>query len=542
MYNEMVRKILVLEDDKDDFRLIERQISKTPARYITRWCKTLGDAASRLGVEQFDVVITDLNLADSTGFDTVSQLRKHCGRSPIIVLTANSDEDVVEKILASGAQDYLIKGDVDDSNFTRVINYSLYRQNAINEARELVKRLEISEHQQREQAQLLIRKNEKLKTLYNTAQEFVDNVSHDLRTPLTVIKDYCTIIRDGMVGSINEEQQAMLDRVAVRADDLNFMVDDLLDASKLESGLQSTWRRPTLAKHLLDRVAANLEQRAQLKNVDLQVDVDDSLPEVYADAEKAGRVLSNLVVNAIKFAGAPGIVKISAKHAPELRQVTISVSDNGAGILPEMLDKIFDRFQQAGDRVKSNSKGHGLGLNIARRLSELNLGELWAESQVNVGSTFHFSLPVNEPNEVFARWLKQRQGQQNVIQSSVITIGDCAKSETEEFDNFMNCILYQDDLLFYMKANQWVLVTSTPKPEMSICMDRIYSEYERANRNRPFGPLPEFNAKKLADWLPTDPFKKIVAEFSSVLECTTGHKEPIAFAPLSSGPTAVPVD
>jgi signal transduction histidine kinase len=158
-------------------------------------------------------------------------------------------------------------------------------------------------------------KYQRLARLYRTAHQFVDNVSHEFRTPLTVIKEYVSLIREGIVGPVSDEQSKMLHVVEDRADDLNTMVDDMLDVSKLESGLLGVYRQECDIAQVLRHVRPALERKAVVKGVELQWDIEPGLPSIYCDPEKAGRVLINLSINAIKFCGQPGHVRISCARS-----------------------------------------------------------------------------------------------------------------------------------------------------------------------------------------------------------------------------------
>jgi signal transduction histidine kinase len=478
----------------------------------------LAGAIEKLGRNTFDVILTDLSVPDSVGLATVSQLREHCGQAPIIVLTSLDDEGVERDVLAAGAQDYLIKGEFGGRIVTRAILHALQRQQAMNEAQALVLELEQSQQLLREQARLLGEKNRRLRRLYKTAQEFVDNVSHDFRTPLTVIKDYVAIIREGMIGSINDEQQAMLDKVAVRADDLNNMVDDLLDVSKLESGLLGAWRRNVHVCEFMARAESMLQQRARIRNVELLVECEHDLPQVYCDAEKVDRVITNLVVNAIKYGGDRGRVRLWAQHDSAGHQVVIGVTDNGPGIEKEALQQIFRRFRQLNSHVTSTVKGFGLGLNIAQQLCRLNLGELSVQSQVGRGSTFSFTIPVSDPFEVLRRWLTLRGTGVDILRVTEIAV-DCDSNSTaaDEFDSFLNCLLRRDDLLFRMAPHIWLLVMVVSSSESDRWFKRAETEFARANRNRPLGPLPEYRAKTLCEWNSRHTLESILPGFEAII-------------------------
>lgn len=249
----------------------------------------------------------------------------------------------------------------------------------------------------------LARKNEKLTELYDTAHRFVDNVSHEFRTPLTVIKGYTDVLLGGIGGPLSSDQTEWLRLIGDRSRDLAQMVDDLLDTSKLRVGMMRVDRRPVTVQAIVDRVWPMLESKAQTNHITLRTRIGADLPRVYADAEKAGRVVVNLVVNAIKFSAEGATVTLSAERCGD--GVEVSVIDGGPGISAENLRVIFERFKQVGDPQRSSTKGFGLGLNIAKELVALNLGEMGVASEPGKGSTFSFTLPADDRRTILDRYL-----------------------------------------------------------------------------------------------------------------------------------------
>ncbi|TWT74516.1 Non-motile and phage-resistance protein [Posidoniimonas polymericola] len=504
-------EVLLVEDDPDDRFLLEKQLRRDRGKICITSAESFAEAVEHLSSRDFSVVLTDLSLPDSVGVETVSRLRQHAGRTPILVLTSLDDEAIEHEIVDAGAQDYLVKGEVGGRAVTRAVMHAVQRQNALNEVTSLVAELESSQ-------MLLTRKNEDLKRLYNTAQEIVDNVSHDLRTPLTVIKDYVAMISEGLIGEINAEQRRMLNKVSVRADDLNNMVDDLLDASKLESGLLGTWRRPVELGSVLDRVAPLLVQRAEVNQVALTIDCDDNTPRVFCDCEQVSRVLTNLTVNAVKYSGKGGEVSLWARHEPRDRQVRIGVTDTGPGIDHDSLKKIFQRFEQLSNAGGIASKGFGLGLNIAHMLCRLNLGELSVESEVGKGSTFSFTIPVAEPDEVLRRWLRGHPGAPELRLKELRVDEAVSEQSADELDNFLNCFVRRGDLLLRVGERAWLVVMAVGSVEAAQWCDRMKQELQRANRNRPLGPLPDFEVTLRCVWETQSTLDQRLTEFQCVRE------------------------
>lgn len=493
--------ILLVEDDSDDYRLVAKQLREQHRAFKIDWADSLVAALDKLDRSTYDIILTDLSLPDCMGFETPARLRSRAPGTPIIVLTSLDDDCMEQDLLESGAQDYLVKGELSGRATLRAIQHAIQRQRMQNELSSLLTEREEHRLLMQQQAKLLKRKNRHLQRLYKTGQEFVDNVSHDFRTPLTVIKDYVSIIREGMVGEVNEQQQSMLDKVSVRADDLNNMVDDLLDASKLESGLSGAWRRSVPIYSIVDRAQSLLEQRGQVRNVEVVVDCEPGLENVYCDADMVGRVITNLAVNAIKFSDEGGKVRLWVQGEPHKHQIIVGVTDSGPGIDSESLSLIFERFNQADNQLKATVKGFGLGLNIANQFCRINLGELKVKSQIGKGSTFYFTLPIADPPEVFSRWMKSQCSPDDSLQLVHITLEKAEnESLTSEFDSFLNCFLRKCDVLFRTSNDQWLLVLAGPENEADRWSHRIRDEFQKHNRNRPMGPLPAFQAETLTKW------------------------------------------
>ena len=282
------------------------------------------------------------------------------------------------------------------------------------------------------------------------------------------------------------------------------------------------WRKNCRISDIIQHVRPSLERKAAVKKVRLNFALDDDLPEVYCDAEKAGRVIINLTVNAIKFCGDPGQVCIWAKRDTDSRNVILGVTDNGPGIDEEGLSAIFQRFKQLGGNVRTSTKGFGLGLGIAKELAELNFGEMRVESEVGSGSTFSFSMLVADPSEVMRRYLRrleQRRSGTSVVSLVSVEIGDSIDSDmADEVDAFLNYLLRRNDLLFRAEQRRWVIALPSGKQELNQFVERAAKARKDTNRNRPHGPLPEIDFCREGTWRVLLQTEKILARIGVLLE------------------------
>lgn len=311
--------------------------------------------------------------------------------------------------------------------------------------------------------ELLANTNQRLSKLYETAHQFVDEVAHEFRTPLTVIKEFASIMDEGLIGELNAEQHDYLRVICARVDDLNGLVNDMLDLSRLEAGLISIARRRCVLADVVGRIQTTLTRRAQAGNIPFEVAVGEDLPPLYCDPEKVGRVIINLAVNAFKYGGDCGAVELWARRSTDGAKVIIGVTDRGPGIPADKLDMIFERFRQAGG-ARDSAKGFGLGLNIVRELVHLNLGELSVESQLGRGTTFSFSLPVFDPPGIVAHyvsWLARRRPALFFVADIGIALrGTGDEAAADECDALLQQQLQEDELLLRLGTGSWTLLTA----------------------------------------------------------------------------------
>jgi signal transduction histidine kinase len=507
--------VLLVEDNPEHAELAIYALRKArEAPFEVEHVDQLAAALARLALGGIDVALVDLSLPDSSGMETFRAIRAAAPDVPIVVFTGMEDEKLVHEMLRDGAQDYLLKHDVEPKLLARSLRFAIERhRNA--ELEECLQKLDGAHA-------LLQKKNRRLARLYRTAHEFVDNVSHEFRTPLTVIKEYTSLVREGLAGAVSDEQKKMLIVVEDRADDLNTMVDDMLDVSKLKSGLLGICREECQVAEILDHVRLGLERKAAVKGVELEFEVDPVMPTLFCDPEKAGRVLINLTTNAIKFCGQPGRVRLSCHHEPNGTGVQFGVSDDGNGISTENQEAIFRRFKQLGESDRSSTKGFGLGLNIAKQLVELNLGEITVESHVGHGSTFFFTLPPADPREVLRRYLKWIERRRNGASQLALVEADVQESTiaalADDANLFLNHLLRSSDLLFRSGPTRWLIVLPVPEIEVAEFRERVAKKRVETNRNRLGEPLPDIRMRFLCAWQVGSDRDELLNRLSSALE------------------------
>ncbi len=239
-------------------------------------------------------------------------------------------------------------------------------------------------------------RDEALEALKLKAQ-IVGNVSHDARTPLNVITLRVEMLKRGMYGVLTEKQIELLDTVQVNANQLLFFIDNLLDQAQLEAGKVVIYHNEFVPVDFFKTLETSMKPLAGKKRLDLETEITEDVPaRLMGDHQRLNQVLSNLVVNAIKFTDEGGI-KIRA-FCPDETHWAFQVSDTGAGIPKEAQDRIFEAFWQVdGSSTRKVNRGVGLGLSIVSQLTNLMNGTITIDSQEGVGSTFTIILPMELP-------------------------------------------------------------------------------------------------------------------------------------------------
>ncbi len=233
----------------------------------------------------------------------------------------------------------------------------------------------------------LLRKNQEIQNFYHT-------VSHELKTPLTSGREFISIVLDGLAGPLNETQQEYLGIARESCHRLHVCINDLMDATRLETGkLTLEMKRGSLAT-LVQQLATVLGPVAARKQISLTYEVPSELPEFPFDEDRLMQVLVNLTNNALKFTPEHGRVTITAGAMPNHPgYIKVTVRDTGCGMAPAELERIFERLYQIPNIDGGSEQGVGLGLFICRELVESHGGRIWVESELGKGSAFSFSIP-----------------------------------------------------------------------------------------------------------------------------------------------------
>jgi signal transduction histidine kinase len=217
-------------------------------------------------------------------------------------------------------------------------------------------------------------------------------MSHELRTPLNAIIGFSEVLAEGMFGDVNEKQAEYLRDILESGRHLLSLINDILDLSKIEAGRMELEVTDFDLPAAIDNALTLVRERAGRRGIALQAALDPRLGEVRADERKIKQVVLNLLSNAVKFTPEGGRIEVRAR--PAEGDVEVSVSDTGIGIAPADQGAVFEEFRQVGASA-AKQEGTGLGLALCRKFIELHGGRIWVNSQVGVGSTFTFTLPLS---------------------------------------------------------------------------------------------------------------------------------------------------
>jgi sigma-B regulation protein RsbU (phosphoserine phosphatase) len=371
-------RILLVEDNPGDARLLRELLRETPSLHFElTHVERLAEARARMADGGADVVLLDLSLPDAHGLETVTQMLLSAPEAAIVVLTGLDDETTAVQAVKAGAQDYLVKGQVDGALLARAIRYARER-----------KQLEWERLQ-------LLESEKEARAIAETAvlgrDEVLRVVAHDLGNSLSAVVVTTSVLQRILANEAPEgAARRHVANIRDLAEQMQRLRQDLLDVARLEAGRLSM-EPIRLAPAVLTEVS--LERYAALaaeKSITLECTAANGLPSIMADEARLLQVIANLLTNAIKFTPPQGRVTLNVEHGTD-DEVRFSVTDSGPGIPPENLPNLFDRFWTT---RKGNPHGAGLGLAIARGIVEAHGGRMWAESEMNVGSVFYFTLPV----------------------------------------------------------------------------------------------------------------------------------------------------
>jgi signal transduction histidine kinase len=389
-------KVLLVEDNAGDARLLREMFTtERPGSIELTHLMRMSEALVHLAKGGVDIVLLDMGLPDGHGLDTVRRARAVAPDVPLVVLTGLDDEALAAEAMKEGAQDYLIKGQIENRALPRALRHAIERHRMQAE----------TDHIRTNQLQF--------------KDEFLSHVSHELRSPLTAIYQFVTILQDGLAGEVNLEQHQHLSIVLRNVKQLQAMINDLLEVTSVQAGKLLIQLERTSMVEAIAYTVDTLRGTASGKGIAFAAPTAGALPDVWADPTRIRQILIILMDNAIKFTPANGQVQIQVRRwETDPGFLLVEVVDTGCGISADKTELIFERLFQVSDASEAGRKGLGLGLHICKELVSRQGGEIWASSVPGEGSTFSFTLPVFS----FSRLMAPAFGERNLSESQITLV------------------------------------------------------------------------------------------------------------------------
>jgi signal transduction histidine kinase len=432
--SEKTIRILLVEDDAGDARWLREMLNGLAScKCDLTHRESMEKAVTHLLANTVDIVLLDLGLPGANGLDAVRQVHAIAADIPIVVLTGLDDELLAAQALQEGAQDYLIKGQIEPHALLRSLRYAIERQ--------------------RMQAE----KNEIKKLQLQLKDDFLSHVSHELRSPLTAIYQFVTILADGLAGETKPEQHEYLQIILRNVRQLQSMIDDLLEATRAQAGKLNVEPQCACVSDAIVYAVSTLQGSATAKDITLSFDLSTHVPSAYADPTRLRQILIILFDNAIKFTPHGGAVKAQARVLEKDPSfLLVEVSDSGCGINPDMTERIFERLYQVAAPALAARKGLGLGLYICKELVMRQGGQIWVQSPPGQGAIFSFTLPVFSLGSLIAPLLSNEAWPADSVALMSVEIGSqdgwLSKERREEWSResrmvIQRCLLPNLDVL-----------------------------------------------------------------------------------------------
>jgi signal transduction histidine kinase len=404
-------KVLLVEDDLGDADLLCELLELADSTHFqVTHSRRLSEAIAFLSQASFDVVLLDLSLPDSHGLTTVNQVYAQLPTIPIVILSGLEDESLAIEAVQKGAQDYLVKGQVESDLLVRAIHHAIERAKNLQLLNEKEKQLQKAnenlERRVEERTAELQQANEQLRGLeaelrQTLAQEkelselksrIITTISHEYRTPLTTISSSAELLAVYRHKWDDDKQLKHFQRIQKAVKHMTALVNDVLFLNKAESEKLEFQPEPLNLVDFFSEIVDELQSTVGDK-YNLNFTHQGDCSQSYLDTKLIRQILTNLLSNAIKYSPDGGTVSVWLTC--EETCVIFQVYDKGIGIPEEDQQKLFESFSRASN--VGTIQGTGLGLSIVQKCVALHGGQITVESKVGEGTTFTVSLPEHQP-------------------------------------------------------------------------------------------------------------------------------------------------
>lgn len=375
-------RLLIVDDDETDRQAVRRSLHAGGVTAVVREAGSARETLDALAGAAFDCVLLDYYLPDMPGLELFQALKRSAPDLPVVIFTGRGDEDVAVELMKAGAADYLPKSSLGPERLAAGLRHAMELTRAT-AARRLAEaereRLLRLEQEARARAEQAIVARDYLLAV----------VAHDLRNPLQLVMTAAWKLAAPLA---DEERARWVQLVERSSREMNRLIDDLLDFSRMEAGRFRIERERVELADVLREAREAFEPTARERRIALVCELEPGLGAVAADSARLSRLIANLLGNAFQFTPEGG--QVSLRVLRRGGEVEIVVQDTGRGVAPADLPHIFERHYQ-GERASRS--GAGLGLTICKGIAEAHGGRIWAESAPGAGSAFHVVLPAEAP-------------------------------------------------------------------------------------------------------------------------------------------------
>ncbi len=353
-------------------------------------------------------------------------------------------------------------------------------------------------------------------------RRFLENVSHDLRGPIAVLKEFTSIILDGLAGEVPDRQREYLQLIAESADELDSLVGNLIDVSRLDAAMLGAFRRPCSMLDILSLVRTTLDTKAARREVHLEICTATHMPALYCDPDQIGRVLTHLVGHALQGSRRGGNLEMRiGAERNDASCVTIEIEDDGPGISALKLQMIEERFQSSDRCACASLADLDLGLTVAMQLVELNLGEMGVSRTASGNTVYSLTLPLAEPLTLVRRFLRygaRLRGGSVRVALCVVQIDEATHaSARSEIGSFLQHHLRRNDMVYPIDQRSWMVLLPGSGRDTTAILRRLESAWLESAENRPGRSLPNFSVKTRGCWQIDKQHEELMKELRQLL-------------------------
>jgi signal transduction histidine kinase len=375
-----VLRLLVVDDDEFDRLAVRGRLKTSDLRTVVDEAETPEEALERLAGGAYDCILLDYYIPGVDGHALIQAISEAAPDVPVVIFTGRGDEDVAVELMKAGVADYLPKASLSLERLASSLRHAMEITRAAAQRRD-------AELAMRESLKLEHEARARAEQAKNLRDEVLAIVAHDLRNPLHTILASSAAMLELPLSA--EDRTRQLEVIRRSANTMNILISDLLDVASIELGNLSIGREEFAIREVLEHTVETFYQRARERGITVDDDLSAVLPSVVGDSGRLAQVLSNLLANALKFTPEGGRIRLGTRYKDG--EVEIAVENSGAGIAPESLPHVFDRFWRA-DRT--GPAGAALGLAVAEGLAAAHGGRIWVESTPGEPTTFRFTVPV----------------------------------------------------------------------------------------------------------------------------------------------------